>query len=216
MLTALALALLTAPPDAPVCDTGSVITCLDTVSGGGGGGPARPRRPAVRAHSRDVAACPDSADYCTTALVDTPLVTTADVVGMARALLRLPLPRPRTDPAPKTLVGMPTLLRVQEGLWREYRAAASAAGRRVELVGRPVRIVWDLGAEGRETCTGDARCVHTWSRSSAEPVPVTATVEYRVAWRCAGGCDEASGELELPATGTTTVVVHEIQTMATR
>ncbi|GAB2812553.1 hypothetical protein GCM10022221_07670 [Actinocorallia aurea] len=214
MLTALALALLTAPPGEPVCDTGSVITCLDTVSGGGGAD--RPRRPVVRAPSRDVAACPDAADFCTTALVDTPLVTTADVVGMARALLRLPLPRPRTDPAPTTYVGLPTLLKVQHGLWREHRAAASAAGRHVELVGRPVRIVWDLGGDGREICAARARCVHTWTRSSAEPVPVTATVEYRVAWRCAGGCDEPSGELELPATGTTTLVVRELQTVAGR
>lgn len=212
------LALIGAPPGEPACDTGSVITCLDTVSGGGSG-PSRPGRPVVRKPSRDVAACPDLADYCATALVDkalvdAPRVTTADVVGMARALLRLPLPRPYTEPAPKTFVGVPTLLKVQRGLWREHRAAASAAGRRVELVGRPVRIVWDLGAEGREVCAGRARCVHTWTRSAGEPVRLTATVEYRVAWRCTGGCDEASGELELPASGTTTLVVHEIQTTA--
>lgn len=218
MLTVLALALLPVLPPEPVCNTGSVITCLDTVSGGTGGSWSPPQPPGrgVEAPVRDVDACPDRADYCSTALVDKPLVATSDLVGMATASLRLPLPRPRTEPGPKTFVGLPTRLRVQESLWREYRASAAAAGERVEMVGRPARIVWDLGPEGRKVCTGRSRCVHTWTRSAGVPLRITATVEYRVAWRCTGGCDEASGELELPASGTTSLVVHEIQTTTRR
>ncbi|MCD0447965.1 hypothetical protein LO762_01960 [Actinocorallia sp. API 0066] len=210
MLSALALILLPVQPSEPVCDTGSVITCLETLSDGGVGG--RPRSAPVR----NVAACPEAADYCGTALVDTPLITTADLVGMAKAALRLPLPRPRTAPAPRTLVNMPTDLVVQDGLWRTRRASAAVAGRRVELVGRPTRIVWDLGPEGRKACLPRARCVHTWTRASGDPLRVVATVEYRVAWRCTGGCDEASGELSVPASGTTSVVVHEAQTRTGR
>ncbi|MEO5876961.1 MAG: hypothetical protein ABIS86_04840 [Streptosporangiaceae bacterium] len=161
----------------------------------------------------DLMACPDGAQLCATSLVLVPRVATRDVVGMALASIEMPLPVPHAAPAPRTWVNLETRLWIQRGLWRTYHGEASFAGQRVELNGRPVQVVWDLG-DGRETCAS-TECAHTWRRSSTTPYEVTATVEYLVDWSCTGSCDERAGTLgPLSATGRTRERVGEIQTSA--
>lgn len=204
-------------PMDPRCTVAAVVSCLQTLSGGGV--PERYSRPSGPPSRPYVAVpCPQGSRFCATTLIAVPKVTTVEVARMARALLEMPVPVPRTRPWPKTHVGLRTFLWVQEDLRRTYRAVAEVAGRRVELTGRPLRVHWDLG-DGQEVCTvpggPDGPCSHVWTRSSPEPYAVTATVEYRVSWRCSGSCDAASGVLEpLKASGRTEVTVHELQTRA--
>jgi hypothetical protein len=125
----------------------------------------------------------------------------------------MPLPAPRAAPGPRTWVNLETRLWIQHGLWRSYRAEATVTGQTIRIIGRPVRVVWDLG-DGQEICES-AECGHTWRRSSPTPYEITATVEYLVEWSCTGACDARSGTIgPLPATGRTREQVHEIQTTA--
>lgn len=217
MLTALLLA--AAPPEPrpvePRCEVASIVTCLQTLSGGR---PGRYPRGGGSADPYVVIPCPRESQFCVTTLTAVPKVATEDVARMAQARLEMPLPVPRTRPSPAGYVGLRTFLWLEPDLWRVYRARARAAGQRVVLTGRPLRVRWDLG-DGREVCTGssgpDGPCSHVWTRSSPTPYTVTATVEYAVSWRCEGACDAPSGELPvLEVSGSTELLVGELQTRA--
>ncbi|MEO3782386.1 hypothetical protein ABGB12_03585 [Actinocorallia sp. B10E7] len=217
MLTSLILGpVLFAPPEPqpvePRCEIAATVTCLQTLSGGR---PAQSRYPR-QADSYVLVRCPEESRFCVTTLIAAPKVSTAEVARMAQARLEMPLPVPRTRPSPTSYVGLRTFLWLEPDLWKVYQAKADAAGQRVVLTGRPLRVRWDLG-DGQEVCVGssgpDGPCSHVWTRSSPEPYTVTATVEYEVSWKCEGDCDAPSGTLPvLEVSGHTRVIVREIQT----
>ncbi|MBW8481435.1 hypothetical protein [Actinomadura parmotrematis] len=162
------------------------------------------------------------ADHCIT-LPEAPRTPTADVVQMARDAFYLPPPRPRTSPARRTFVRLPTYLWIEGAAWGERRASVAVDGQRVTMTGRPQRVQWDLG-ETTLTCDGPgtpyargvvSSCAHAYQRASARPYTVTATVYYSVRWTCTGACDSPGGDLgPLGATGRVPLSVAEIQTTA--
>lgn len=144
-----------------------------------------------------------------------PKVSTIDLARMASDALVIRPPAPRTEPSVRTWVAFPTYLLIDPAAWHPTSATASLDGQSVTATGEPARVVWDLG-ETTVTCEGPGdehgSCAYAFRRPAGTR-PVTATVYYRVGWRCSGACDAPSGSLgELPTTGRTSLRVSEIQT----
>lgn len=152
-------------------------------------------------------------------------LSTAEALELAKDAIMLPPPRPHTNPARRTWVGLRTFLWIDRAQWHTQRARVTVTGQTITIMGRPTDVTWDL-TETTLTCHGPGvpyragrttYCGHSYSRSSAqmpgESYDISATVHYAVTWTCSGTCDSPGGTFgPLPATTHTRLAVGEIQT----
>jgi hypothetical protein len=146
--------------------------------------------------------------------------------------LRLPSPVIRANPSPgaEQMVGVPTWLWVEPGLWRAVSATAAVPGESVTATATPRSVRWRTGDGAVVTCAGPGTpytsaadpnaaspdCGHTYLRSSAgqpeDAFEVTATINWDVAW--AGGGQQGVF-LGLQTTATVSFRVAEAQAILT-
>jgi hypothetical protein len=144
--------------------------------------------------------------------------------------LVLAVPVIRTSPAVSVpqLVGVPTWLWIDPGVWSRRSRTAAVAGLSATATARPVRVRWSTGDGSTVVCRGPGTsfrpgvdraaagspdCGHTYLRSSAGApggvFMVTATIEWSVSW--AGGGQAGT----LPAlTSTSSVVLRVTESQA--
>ena len=140
----------------------------------------------------------------------------------------LVLSPPSTRPE---LVGMPLWLSVPASSWVPVTASASAGGASVTATATPVSVMWSMGDGRSVTCRGpgtpypsDASvhpplssptCGHTYQRPTPQgrSFPLTATVDWRVAW---SGTGNSGGTFpNLRTSSGTQVQVTEVQALVT-
>ncbi|MGP4115006.1 hypothetical protein ACTWP5_29400 [Streptomyces sp. 4N509B] len=144
--------------------------------------------------------------------------------------LRLPAPEIRMSPAEDAfqVVGVPSWLWVDSGMWQPVVESAHVPGLTVTATARPVRVVWLMGDGGRVVCEGPGTpwssafgaaspspdCGYTYTRSSlAESggrFRVSAALEWDVVWEGGGSSGRVPG---LVTVDEVEVVVDEIQAL---
>ena len=172
------------------------------------------------------------------AVTPAPPVAARSVALQAESSLQLPPPAIAMNPAPFSVVNLPTWLWVGPDVWRTFSVTASAGGVRATATATPVSVVWTMGDGGSVTCTGpgtaydpalspemqSTACAYTYRRSSAgqpsheDPndaaFPVTATIVWDVTWHAFG----APGGGSLPplrTSSSTSVRVEQIESVET-
>ena len=120
----------------------------------------------------------------------------------ARARLRVPSPVIRSSPKPEELqlVGLPTWLWIDRGVWSPRSKPVAVPGVSVTVTDRPTRVVWTTGDGAQVSCDGPGTvwrpgmgargaspsCGHTFRRPF-EHVRVGAVIAWRVSWSGTGG-----------------------------
>lgn len=141
--------------------------------------------------------------------------TPEELAAIALGELHLARAEVRTAPAPPaaTYVGVENWLWIPRSQWTTLRKSVTAGTTTVTVTATPSRVTWDGGptsatchAPGRPWAKGmtdaaRATCSVTY-RTSSEDQPkgrfaITATIAYRVTWRCTGSCPTAGGDLGL-------------------
>lgn len=158
------------------------------------------------------------------------LATPADLAEVAYKQLKPPdltlvLSPPNTRPE---LVGLPLWLSVPASSWVPVTASAAAAGASVTATAKPVSVTWSMGDGGSVTCHGPGTaypsdpsvhpplssptCGYEYLRAGRS-FPVTATVDWQVAW---SGTGNSGGSLpDLHSLSATQVQVTEVQALVT-
>ena len=162
-------------------------------------------------------------------------VTPSALAQVAYKKLKPPAPTlvlspPSTRPE---LVGMPLWLSVPASTWAPVTESASAGGASVTATATPVSMTWSMGDGGSVTCRGPGTpypsdpaahpplssptCGWTYERPSAttqaRSFPVTATVDWQVAW---SGTGNSGGTFpNLRTSSGTQVQVTEVQALVT-
>ncbi len=142
----------------------------------------------------------------------------------------LVLSPPNTRPE---LVGMPLWLSIPAATWAPVTANASAGGVSVTATATPASVMWSMGDGGSVTCHGPGTpfpsdpsahppllsptCGYTYPRPSTTlqgaSFPVTATVDWQVAW---SGTGNSGGTFpNLRTSSGTQVQVTEVQALVT-
>ena len=160
-------------------------------------------------------------------------VTPSALAQVAYKKLKPPAPTlvlspPSTRPE---LVGMPLWLSVPAQLWVPVTASASAGGASVTVTATPALVTWSMGDGGSVTCHGPGApypsdpsvhppllsptCGYNYPRPTARgrSFPVTATVDWNVAW---SGTGNSGGTFpNLRSASGTQVQVTEVQALVT-
>lgn len=158
----------------------------------------------------------------------TPVALAAEAVRE----LRLPAPAIHANPSPEAeqLVGVPTWLWVETGVWRSVSATAAVPGETVTATATPRSIRWRTGDGAIVNCAGPGTpytpatdpstpspdCGHTYRRSSAgqpgDAFEVTAAITWDVTWEGGG---QQGAFLGLQTTAATSFRVAEAQALLT-
>lgn len=146
----------------------------------------------------------------------------AELGRVAVSRLVLPSPEIAVSPASVTLVGLPTWLWIEPGWWRTRSASARVPEVTVTAVATPVRVQWDTGDGGRQSCDGPGTpYTSEWDPAAASPdcgwvyeqpgtVQLRAEVTWQVSWSGGGMSGDAG---PVTSVGTASMQVRTSQSV---
>lgn len=154
------------------------------------------------------------------------------VAQRARERFALAGPVIRSSPRPEhlQLVGLPTWLWIDRGIWRSESVTASVPGVSVTVTAKPTSVMWSMGDGGTVKCNGPGTpystraapaasspdCGYTYAASSAgqsrNAYPVKAAISWTVSWSSDG---ETGTLAPLTTTATASFQVAESQSLTT-
>ncbi|HVA05624.1 MAG TPA: hypothetical protein VNG12_02670 [Acidimicrobiales bacterium] len=164
------------------------------------------------------------------------VVAPSAVAAQAAASIALPVPSISTNPAPFSIVNLPTWLWIDSSIWHAYSATASVGAVTATAVATPESVSWSMGdGSSSVECSGPgtpyrtdlsaasqhSSCTYTYSSPSSGPnansndgaYPVTATIYWTVTWTGTSGAGGTLPTLETSAG--TRIRVEQIQSVDT-